>query len=81
MALFLSRQGALIDWSVADFLGFMGARLELPDLRAACWYALVDGTAGARPRCRRTNAARSRNAPPVPGSLTIPPDQTWELLV
>ncbi|MFJ4691755.1 hypothetical protein [Streptomyces sp. NPDC088766] len=71
VGLYLSRQGALIDWSVADFLGFMSARLELPDLRAACQYALTDGTAGTPPppEGQRRLLPRPRNAPPVQDTL------------
>ncbi|MEU5335638.1 hypothetical protein AB0G51_20250 [Streptomyces asoensis] len=71
VALYLSRQGALIDWSVADFLGFMGARLELPDLRAACRYALSDGAAGTPPppEDQRRPLPRPRSAPPVQDTL------------
>jgi hypothetical protein len=67
VGLYLSRQGALIDWNVADFLGFMGAQLELPDLRAACRYALTDGAAGTPPppEDQRRPLPRPRNAPPV----------------
>ncbi|UFR07116.1 hypothetical protein KBP30_40940 [Streptomyces sp. Go40/10] len=49
VALYLSRQGALIDWSVADFLALLGARHELPTLREACRHALTDGTHGSPP--------------------------------
>ncbi|MFE4422019.1 hypothetical protein [Streptomyces sp. NPDC056817] len=71
VALYLSRQGALIDWHVADFLGFMGARLELSDLRAACQYALTDGAAGTPPppEDQRRPLPRPRNAPPVQDTL------------
>ncbi|KUL53249.1 hypothetical protein [Streptomyces sp. NRRL S-1521] len=71
VGLYLSRQGALIDWNVADFLGFMGAQLELPDLRAACRYALTDGAAGTPPppEDQRRPLPRPRNAPPVQDTL------------
>ncbi|MFF9001017.1 hypothetical protein ACF1GW_29545 [Streptomyces achromogenes] len=71
VGLYLSRQGALIDWSVADFLGLMGAQLELPDLRAACQYALTDGVAGAPPplKDQRRPLPRPRSAPPVQDTL------------
>jgi len=71
VGLYLSRQGALIDWNVADFLGFMGAQLELPDLRAACRYALTDGAAGTLPppEDQRRPLPRPRNAPPVQDTL------------
>jgi hypothetical protein len=71
VGLYLSRQGALIDWNVADFLGFMGAQLELPDLRAACRYALTNGAAGTPPppEDQRRPLPRPRNAPPVQGTL------------
>lgn len=71
VGLYLSRQGALIDWSIADFLGLMGAQMHLPDLRAACQYALTDGTAGAPapPPHKRKPLPRPRNAPPVQDSL------------
>ncbi|WP_329543372.1 hypothetical protein OG548_45745 [Streptomyces sp. NBC_01356] len=44
VGLYLSRQGALIDWDIREFLRLLGARLPLPDLRAACHRALT-GTA------------------------------------
>lgn len=71
VGLYLSRQGALIDWSVADFLGLMGAQLELPDLRAACQYALTDGAAGnpPPPKEQRRPLPRPRSAPPVQDTL------------
>ncbi|MFE5398659.1 hypothetical protein ACFQ9U_29390 [Streptomyces sp. NPDC056568] len=47
VALYLSRQGALIDWSVEDFLGLLGARHELPALRDACRHTLTDGQHGS----------------------------------
>lgn len=47
VALYLSRQGALIDWSVEDFLGLLGARHELPALRDACRHTLTDGRHGS----------------------------------
>ncbi|ULR47840.1 hypothetical protein [Streptomyces deccanensis] len=46
VALYLSRQGALIDWSVEEFLGLLGARHELPALRDACRHTLTDGRHG-----------------------------------
>jgi hypothetical protein len=46
VALYLSRQGALIDWSVEEFLGLLGARHELPALRDACCHALSEGARG-----------------------------------
>ncbi|GAU71331.1 hypothetical protein SSP35_34_00160 [Streptomyces sp. NBRC 110611] len=49
VGLYLSRQGALIDWSVEDFLGLLGARLDLETLRAACRYALTGGAEGDPP--------------------------------
>ncbi|MFD4998697.1 hypothetical protein [Streptomyces buecherae] len=49
VALYLSRQGALIDWSVEDFLGLLGARHQLPVLREACRHALTDGRHGSPP--------------------------------
>ncbi|WP_432176682.1 hypothetical protein [Streptomyces sp. Tue6028] len=71
VGLYLSRQGALIDWSVADFLGFMGARLELAGLRAACRYALTDGAAGTQAPApgQRRPLPRPRHAPPVQDTL------------
>ena len=47
VGLYLSRQGALISWSVQDFLDLLGCQLTLPELRSACLYALTDGSAGA----------------------------------
>jgi len=49
VGLYLSRQGALINWSVQDFLNLLGCRLTLPELRAACQHALTDGTPGTPP--------------------------------
>ncbi|MFP3985979.1 hypothetical protein U9R90_00370 [Streptomyces sp. E11-3] len=49
MGLYLSRQGALIDWSVTDFLALLGTPLDLTALRAACQHALTDGEAGQPP--------------------------------
>ncbi|WP_159052366.1 hypothetical protein [Streptomyces longwoodensis] len=46
VALYLSRQGALIDWSVEDFLGLLGARHDLATLREACCHALTGGQHG-----------------------------------
>ncbi|GCD40379.1 hypothetical protein GKJPGBOP_08240 [Streptomyces paromomycinus] len=71
VGLYLSRQGALIDWSVADFLGLLGAQMQLPDLRAACQHALTDGAAGTPPPPphKRKRLPRPRNAPPSQGSL------------
>ncbi|MGW1543243.1 hypothetical protein ACWCPM_23900 [Streptomyces sp. NPDC002309] len=47
VGLYLSRQGALIDWSVEDFLGLLGTRHELPVLRDACRHVLTDGQHGS----------------------------------
>ncbi|MEU3511309.1 hypothetical protein ABZ733_26140 [Streptomyces longwoodensis] len=47
VALYLSRQGALIDWGVEDFLGLLGARHELPSLREACRHVLTEGRDGS----------------------------------
>ena len=71
VGLYLSRQGALIGWNVADFLGLMGAQMHLPDLRAACQYALTNGAAGTPPLPphKRKPLPRPRNAPPVQDSL------------
>ncbi|MFG3285290.1 hypothetical protein [Streptomyces sp. NPDC048111] len=46
VALYLSRQGALINWSVEDFLGLLGARHELLALREACRHTLTEGRHG-----------------------------------
>ncbi|NUV78206.1 hypothetical protein [Streptomyces fungicidicus] len=71
VSLYLSRQGALIDWSVADFLGLLGARLGLPDLRAACRHALTGGEEGAPPppEDQRRPLPRPRSNAPVQDSL------------
>ncbi|WP_328545551.1 hypothetical protein [Streptomyces platensis] len=71
VGLYLSRQGALIDWSVEDFLGLLGAQLALPDLRAACQYALTDGAEGTPlpPVDQRQRLPRPRRAPAVQESL------------
>ncbi|MFJ4717547.1 hypothetical protein [Streptomyces luteogriseus] len=74
VGLYLSRQGALIDWSVADFLGLMGAQLEMPELRTACQYALTNGAAGnpPPPKDQRRQLPRPRSAPPVQDTLRRP---------
>ncbi|MBL1109343.1 hypothetical protein JK361_32945 [Streptomyces sp. 5-8] len=59
VALYLSRQGALINWSAEDFLGRLGARHELPTLREACCHALTDGQHG-------TLLPPPRPCPPTP---------------
>ncbi|NJP47788.1 hypothetical protein [Actinacidiphila epipremni] len=71
VGLYLSRQGASIDWSVQDFLDLTGCRLTLPELRSACQYALTDGSAGTPPppESARRPAPRPRNAPGVQDSL------------
>ncbi|MEX2983955.1 hypothetical protein [Streptomyces sp. C36] len=46
VGLYLSRQGALIDWTVPDFLRLLGSPHELPTLRAACHHALTSGAEG-----------------------------------
>ena len=65
VGLYLSRQGALIDWNVQDFLDLLGCRLTLPELRSACQYALTDGSAGTPPppAAARRPLPRPRNAP------------------
>lgn len=71
VGLYLSRQGALIDWSVTDFLGLLGARLALPALRAACQHALTGGAEGqpAPPESQRRPLPRPRSASGVQDSL------------
>ncbi len=71
VGLYLSRQGALIDWSVQEFLDLLGCRLTLPELRAACQHALTDGSAGAPApaEAMRRSLPRPRNAPAVQESL------------
>ncbi|MFJ2007783.1 hypothetical protein [Streptomyces chartreusis] len=71
VGLYLSRQGALIDWSVPDFLGLLGSRLDLPTLRAACRHALTDGAEGEPPppADQRRPLPRPRNAAAVQDSL------------
>ncbi|MFC9104598.1 hypothetical protein ACFT08_26955 [Streptomyces rochei] len=65
VSLYLSRQGALIDWSVPDFLGLLGVRLDLPTLRAACRHVLTNGTEGEPPppEDQRRPLPRLRNTP------------------
>ncbi|MFG2948420.1 hypothetical protein [Streptomyces adustus] len=67
VALYLSRQGALIGWSVEDFLSLLGARHELPVLRDACRYALTDGKHGnpLPPPYPSRPLPRPRSAPAV----------------
>ncbi|MEV5982098.1 hypothetical protein [Streptomyces sp. NPDC052114] len=72
LGLYLSRQGALIDWSVEDFLALLGARHDLPTLRAACRCALTDGAAGAPlppPAPGGSPLPRPRSAGPVQDTL------------
>jgi hypothetical protein len=71
VALYLSRQGALIDWSVEDFLGLLGARHALPALRDACRYTLTDGRhGGALPLLNPFRPLpRPRSAPAAQQSL------------
>ncbi|SOE09020.1 hypothetical protein SAMN06272775_0097 [Streptomyces sp. 2323.1] len=71
VGLYLSRQGALIDWSTEDFLGLCGAQLPLPDLRAGCQYALTDGAEGTPlpPVDRRRRFPQPRDAPAGQQSL------------
>ncbi|WP_405968974.1 hypothetical protein OG496_55205 [Streptomyces sp. NBC_00988] len=61
VGLYLSRQGAFIDWDIKDFLGLLGARLPLPDLRAACHRALT-----------ATALAHTDPGPPQPPSVPFP---------
>lgn len=42
---YLSRQGQLLAWSAQEFLGLLGARRSLPELRAALCEALSDTAA------------------------------------
>lgn len=71
VGLYLSRQGALINWSVEDFLGLLGARHDLPALRAACQHALTDGTAGTPlpPPAPGSPLPQPRSAVPVQDTL------------
>lgn len=71
VGLYLSRQGALIGWSVQEFLDLLGCRLTLPELRAACQHALTEGSAGspASAEAMRRPLPRPRNAPAVQESL------------
>ncbi|AKA01197.1 hypothetical protein SAZ_42375 [Streptomyces noursei ZPM] len=71
VGLYLSRQGALIDWSNEDFLGLLGAQFTLPDLRAGCQYVLTDGAEGTPlpPVDQRRRFPRPRDAPAVQESL------------
>ncbi|WNO62399.1 hypothetical protein RPQ02_40255 [Streptomyces sp. AM2-3-1] len=71
VGLYLSRQGALIDWSVQEFLDLLGCRLTLTELRSACQHALSGGTAGAPPSAEamQRSLPRPRSAPTVQESL------------
>lgn len=71
VGLYLSRQGALIDWSVTDFLSSLGARLSLPALRAACRHALTGGEEGEPPTSAASNCPLPppRTGPAVQDSL------------
>ncbi|MBY8844633.1 hypothetical protein [Streptomyces sp. SP2-10] len=71
VALYLSRQGALINWSAEDFLDMLGARHELPTLREACCHALTDGQHGTPlpPPDPARPLPRPRSAPAVQPSL------------
>ncbi|MEU9015711.1 hypothetical protein AB0D12_39780 [Streptomyces sp. NPDC048479] len=71
VGLYLSRQGALIGWSVQEFLDLLGCRLTLPELRLACQHALTGGAAGspAPPEAALRPLPRPRSAPAVQESL------------
>ncbi|MGF2213785.1 hypothetical protein [Streptomyces albidoflavus] len=71
VALYLSRQGALINWSVEDFIGLLGARHELPALRDACRHTLTDGRHGSAlpPPDRSRALPLPRSAPATQQSL------------
>jgi hypothetical protein len=71
VGLYLSRQGALIEWSTAEFLSLLGARHDLPALRAACRYALTDGAEGEPPPPSDPNRAlpHPRTAPVMQETL------------
>ncbi|MFF7098260.1 hypothetical protein ACFY9A_38680 [Streptomyces rubradiris] len=71
VALYLSRQGALIDWSVEDFLNLLGGRHELPALRDACRHTLTDGRHGnpLPPLDPSRPLPRPRSAPAAQQSL------------
>ncbi|MCX4650225.1 pentapeptide repeat-containing protein [Streptomyces sp. NBC_01446] len=71
--LYLSRQGALIDWDIDEFLRLLGARVPLPDLRAACHQALT-GTAVAN-TARDTTPAEPCPPPPPRAPLPRPRHQ------
>jgi hypothetical protein len=76
VGLYLSRQGALVEWTVDDFLGLLRADIPLPRLRGACEHALTDGESGTAPPPphERSPLPRPRNAPPIQDSLFDDPD-------
>ncbi|MFB6823343.1 hypothetical protein ACFCXA_17355 [Streptomyces virginiae] len=67
VGLYLSRQGALIGWSVEEFLDLVGCRLTLRELRAACRHALSEGEEGTPPPANEAlrQLPRPRNASPA----------------
>ncbi|MFE7157017.1 hypothetical protein [Streptomyces sp. NPDC057636] len=71
--LYLSPQGALIDWAIDEFLRLLGTRLPLPDLRAPCHQALT-GTAVAN-TARDTTPAEPCPPPPPRAPLPRPRHQ------
>ncbi|MFB7713929.1 hypothetical protein [Streptomyces sp. NPDC056105] len=57
LGVYLSRQGRLVSWPVTEFLHLCGARLPLPDLRAACQQTL---TASVPPHTPAPPVSRDR---------------------